>query len=831
MKWKGAKSIENAKQIQDLLDQMTLEQKCALLSGKETFSSRAYDALKIPSILFSDGPHGLRKQIGKADHLGLGASEKATCFPTAATIANSWDVSLGARIGEALGIEAATHGVSVVLGPGLNIKRNPLCGRNFEYFSEDPYLSGKMAAAYVKGIQKNGIAACPKHFAVNNQEAYRMVNDSVVDERTLREIYLTGFEIAIKEANPKSIMTAYNLVNGVYSNESAHLLIDILREEWGFDGSVITDWGGSNDHVEGVKNGSTIEMPPAGSHSIIGLVEAVKKGQLKESIVDERVRELLRIVFETHKVIEATSHPFDVLLHHNLARKAAGESIVLLKNKDGLLPLGEEKTVCIIGDFAEVPRYQGAGSSVVNPTQVDTMIQMVNESGLKYMGYAQGFLRQDKKDHELLQKAVALAKKADVVLYCMGLDEMKECEGIDRSDLRISQNQIEVLQAISSVNSEVVAILSAGGVVEMPWIENCKALVYSCLGGQAGSGAVFDVITGKLCPSGKLAETYPLKYEDVPSAKYFPGKFTSEYREGIYVGYRYYDISKKPVLFPFGFGLSYTTFDYRDLKCHSNGIEFTITNTGCVDAAEIAQLYIGKNTAEVSQIFRAVKELKGFEKVFLKAGESKTVNLLFDDKTFRYFNTKTNNWEIEAGAYQIMVGASSVDIRLKATLQITGSKVTNPYQGKKLKAYESGQIASVSDEAFSELLGHPIPKSQFQDKITRNTTLGQLIHCRSPIGWLIWCILYLIKKISELRGKPNLNVLFMYNMPLRALAKMTNGAVSMSMVDGIVMELKGYWFIGLGYIVLSVIKNKIDHIRLEKNLKKTEIIMRKELLE
>ena len=525
----------------DIITKLNLEQKCALLSGDTVFTTRGYKNAGVPPITLSDGPNGVRKQAGAADHLGLNPSVPATCFPTAATVACSWDPALGEEIGRAMGEEAAAQEVAVLLGPGLNTKRSPLCGRNFEYFSEDPYLSGKMAAAYVRGIQSEGISACPKHFAVNSQELRRMASDSVVDERTLRELYLTGFEIVVKEAHPKALMSSYNLINGIYANENAHLLQDILREEWGFDGAVVTDWGGSNDHALGVKNGSTLEMPAPGGDAVRELLAAVRSGKITEADVDARLDELLTLVLDTHAAVERHSRNFDAGAHHALARRAAGESVVLLKNDDALLPLAEGTRVAVIGDFAEKPRYQGAGSSAVNSIKVDTFLDCLNDSGLHSVGFAPGFDRQGKPDAAKQAEAVALAAEADAVLLCLGLDEIKESEGLDRADMKLADNQIELLQAVREANPNTVVIVNAGASLETPWLAHCKALVYGALGGQAGAGAMVDVLTGKINPGGKLAETWANAYADTPARDHFagPGR-TVQYREGLYVGYRYY---------------------------------------------------------------------------------------------------------------------------------------------------------------------------------------------------------------------------------------------------------------------------------------------------
>ena len=798
-----------------LLKKLTLEEKCALLSGAETFKTRGMPEHGIPQIWLSDGPHGLRKQAGESDHLGLNPSVPATCFPTASAVANSWDAALGEEIGAALGEEAAAQEVSVVLGPGLNMKRNPLCGRSFEYFSEDPYLAGKLAAGYIRGIQSKGVAACPKHFAVNSQETRRMASDSIVDERTLREIYLTGFEIAVKEGHPRSIMSSYNLVNGTYANENKHLLMEILRGEWGFDGAVITDWGGSNDHALGVKNGSTLEMPAPGGDSVRELLAAVESGKISESDIDARLSELLPLVFDTKAALDAAPREFDAAAHHALARRAAEESLVLLKNEGALLPLAAGTKVAVIGDFAKNPRYQGAGSSMVNSTQVDVLLDKLIDSELNVIGYQQGFDRHGKPDAALQKSACELATQADTVILCMGLDEIAESEGLDRSNLRLAQNQVDLLQAVAAVNPKIVVVLYSGSVVETPWLDNCQALLYAALGGQAGAGAVADALAGKVNPCGKLAETWPLAYADVPSAADFATRRkTVEYREGLYIGYRYFTTAEKAVRFPFGYGMSYTTFAYSDMAADEQGVSLTVTNTGSVAGTEIVQLYIAKKNSE---LFRPAKELKGFARVTLAPGEKQRITIMLDDKAFRFWNVKANRWEIEGGEYELLVGASVEDIRLCEKISVHGTATVHPYEDRNLDCYYKGNVLHVSDADFEKLLGHPIPNGK--TKIDRNLTLGELNHARSPLGWLVWLVLTILLDVSYKRGKPDLNILFQYNMPLRALAKMTNGAISMGMVDGIVMELQGFWILGLVRVIYEAIKNVVLNAQMEKRLR------------
>lgn len=799
-----------------IIEKMTLEEKTAVLSGKNTWETRAVKRLEIPSIALSDGPHGIRKQAGAGDHLGLNTSLPATCFPTAATIANSWDEGLGEALGQALGEEAAAQGVDILLGPGLNIKRSPLCGRNFEYFSEDPYLAGKMAASYVRGIQSRGVHACPKHFAVNSQELRRMAMNAVVDERTLREIYLTGFEIAVKEGGARSIMTSYNQVNGTYANENKHLLQDILRGEWGFGGLVVTDWGGSNSHTAGVAAGSDLEMPSPGLDSARELAAAVLEGRLAEDDLDSCVDRLLEAVL-TVKGEKKTSRTFDQETHHLLARRAAAESAVLLKNQEKLLPLKAGTKVAVIGDFAVEPRYQGAGSSMVNPIQVETMERVIGDSQLSVVGISRGYERNGDPEDILKKEAVDLAEKAEVVIYCLGLNELGEAEGLDRSHMRIPQNQIDLLETLAKVNENIVGVISAGASIEMPWERNCRAILHCYLSGQAGASAMVDILTGEVNPSGRLSETYPIKYEDTPSFRNFPStERNAEYREGIYVGYRYYDTSMVRVQYPFGFGLSYTEFSYSNLQVDEDGVTFTVANDGDCGGAEVTQLYIGLPEAA---IFRPYKELKGFKKVFLKAGERKKVRIPFDDKTFRYWNCRTNKWETEGGNYLIMVGACVADIRLSGRLERKGTTGELPYDREQLPSYYSGLIQQVGEREFETLLGHPVPDGKWSGELGINDAICQMYYAKSRLARLAYRCLTKRKKKSEDKGKPDLNILFIYNMPFRGIAKMTGGMVSMEMVNGIVEMVNGHFFTGLKVVIAGYIRNSTANKREEARLR------------
>lgn len=791
---------------ESIISKMTLEEKALMMSGKNTWQTVDFEKYGIPSMTMSDGPHGLRRQAGAGDHLGLNASLSATCFPTAATVANSWDEELGEEIGVALAEEAATMDVNVILGPGLNIKRSPLCGRNFEYFSEDPYHAGKMAAAYVRGMQSQGGSACPKHFAVNSQELRRMANDSVVDERTFREIYTTGFEIAVKEGKAKAIMSAYNEINGVYANENSHLLQEILVDEWGFDGCVISDWGGSNDHALGVQNGSHLEMPGTGKSGMRDIVKAVQAGTLKEEVLDQRLDELLSLIFATHGTTEkAKGTTFDVETHHKLARKAAEESIVLLKNQDNILPLKPGTKVAVIGDFARKPRYQGAGSSLVNPAkEPEAILDMIGEYDIVMVSYEQGYVRNRPPKMDLLRKAKEAAKGADVVLFFGGLDEISESEGLDRTHMMMPEAQGMLIDELSTVNENLVVVLSAGSAIEMPWHQYVKGIVHGYLGGQAGASAMLNVLTGKVNPSGRLNETYPIHYEDTPCYHYYPGKErSSEFREALYVGYRYYTTIDKKVRYPFGYGLSYTKFRYYNLKVNEQGVTFGIENTGDVAGAEVAQLYIGKKS---DTVFRPVRELKGFKRVVLAPGEETEVTIPFDDKTFRFFDTRTNTWEIESGEYQIMIGTDAETMQLQAPMQVNGTVAEGPYRRDKMPEYFSGKVKVVGDEAFEQLYGRPIPDGSWSGEIGMNDAVCQLYYGKGIIGKIFYGVLRLMLKISEWQGKPNLNVLFNYNMPLRGYAKMTGGFVTMEMARALTEMANGHRIKGTAHLIRATIR-------------------------
>ena len=791
---------------------LTKEQKVALLQGKTVWTTYSFENADIPEIFLADGPHGLRKQAGSADHLGLNESIPATCFPTAAGMANSWNPELAEELGRALGEEAAANDVHVVLGPGLNIKRSPLCGRNFEYFSEDPYLAGKMAAAYVRGIQANGVAACPKHFAVNSQELRRMSMNSVLDERTMREIYLTGFEIAVKEGRAKTIMSSYNMVNGTYANENEHLLKDILRREWGFDGFVVTDWGADNDHTDGVRAGSNLLMPAPGADCAMRLLADLEAGKIDESVLDERLAELLEVVNSTHKAVKAAPKSFDVEEHHALARKCAEESIVLLDN-DGVLPLSNLTRVAVIGDFAKLPRYQGAGSSQVNPTKLDSFYSCLLAAGVEITAYAQGFDRRTPTpDRKLIDEAVEVARNAETLLLCVGLDETLELEGMDRLHMELSESQKELIRAVGAVNKNVILVLSGGAPFVMPERSLYRAAIHGYLGGQAGAGAMVDAILGRVNPSGKLNESWPICLPDAPSTPYFPSpERTAEYREGLFVGYRYYESAGIPVRYPFGYGLSYTNFEYSDIEVTDSSVSFTVTNTGDRDGAEIAEMYV---SCKNSGIYRPARELKGFAKVFLGAKESRRVTIAFDDKTFRYFDIEDNAWAIEDADYEICIAKNASEVALSQTIHVSGKtvNVNSP------ECYKKADIKCVSDADFEALLGHPIPDGKWGGEITENDALCQLYYAKGAFARFIYRTLTSLKNKADAKGKPDINILFIYNMPIRAIAKMSSGMVSKKMADDILFIINGHFWRGFGRLIVDFFKNLKRSSRFKKSL-------------
>ena len=791
-----------------------------MLSGASEWDSRGNERAGIPSFVMSDGPHGVRRQLGAGDHLGLGQSKPATCFPTAGTVANSWDPALAEEMGEALGKEAHDLDVNVLLGPGLNIKRNPLCGRNFEYYSEDPQVAGHMAAGLVKGIQSNGISACPKHFAVNSQELRRQASNSVIDERTMREIYLTAFEITVREAHPWTIMTSYNEVNGVYAHENKHLLQEILRDEWGFDGMVVSDWGGSNSAADAVKAGGSLEMPSPGFTSVRELVGAVQAGTLSEADLNARAAEVAKIarLTKTEGVGRDDLLKDDIAAaHHAVARHVAENSSVLMKNTDGMLPLKDGVNVAVVGDMAKVARFQGSGSSKVNATREENLLdELTRTEGVNVAGYAQGYDRQGAKNQKLIDEAVALAGKADVVVAVVGLDERSESEGLDRSTMAIPQVQNDMVDALVATGKPVVIVLIAGSPVELPWYDGVSAILYIGLSGQAGASATANALTGKVNPSGHLAETWPIQYADAPNSGWYPAIGRDAiYREGPFVGYRYYTTAGVPVRFPFGYGLSYSSFSYADLKVDDNGVEFTVTNDSDVPGATVAQLYV---RGPQGGVLRPDRELKGFAKVQLDAHESKTVRIDFDRYTFRHFDTESNAWHVESGEWTLMVGANVEDILLTATHEVKGDVDPKPADPA-LGSYLTGKVKEVTDDEMTALFGHWVVAPGKPVTFGANDPISSWVDSKGFVARTVAKVLTNREEsVREKTGQPDLNTLFILNMPPRAMSKMTQGMIDSAMVQAIVKIANRHTFRGIGSFIAGFFRNQSANKRTEKEL-------------
>lgn len=718
--------MEHVLDVKKLVNELTLEEKASLCSGADFWHTKAIDRLNIPAAMVSDGPHGIRKQESLADHMGVAESIKAIGFPTASAMACSFDRDLLHKVGDALGEECVAEDLAVLLGPGINMKRSPICGRNFEYYSEDPVVAGELGAAFVNGVQEHGVGTSLKHFAANNQEWRRMSISAEIDERTLREIYLAAFETVVKKAQPWTIMCSYNRINGVYSCENDWLLNKVLRDEWGFEGLVMTDWGAMDERVPSLKAGLDLEMPDCHGETDKLIVKAVQSGELEESVLDTAVERILTMVdkyLTARKDIDPASmvHPlpssvergYDVAAHHALARTTAEQSAVLLKNED-ILPLQKDKKIAFIGEFAKVPRIQGGGSSHINNTSVESALDAAGDS----VSYAQGFhIDKETTDETLLQEAITLAKESDVAVIFAGLPDSFESEGFDRTHLNMPANQNELIARISEVQPNVVVVLHSGSPIAMPWLDKVAGVLQMYLAGQASGGAAVNLLFGDATPCGKLAETFPLHLEDNPSYLNFPGNREKVcYQEGVFIGYRYYDKKKMDVLFPFGYGLSYTDFTYSNMKVTVNGknaadvdviketdeiiVSADITNTGNCDGAEIVQLYI-KNP--VVYEIRPEKELRNFAKVFLKAGETKTVTFTLNARAFSYYETRIHDWYAESGDYEILLASSSRDIRLQDTVSITGSKKI-PFVADYITTCEDVELFAKDGSALDEML-------------------------------------------------------------------------------------------------------------------------------
>ena len=781
----------------DLISQMTLKEKASLCSGKDFWHLKSIERLGLPEIMVCDGPHGLRKQNAENKKVGIGNSYPATCFPTAVTTACSWDRDLIYKMGQALAEECLQHGVSVLLGPGVNMKRSPLCGRNFEYFSEDPELAGEMGAAFIAGVQSKGIGTSLKHFAGNSQEMKRMTSNSIIDERALREIYLRAFEKAVKKSQPWTVMNAYNLLNGTYCSEDDWLQNKVLRDEWGFKGAVVSDWGAVNDRVAGLNAGNDLEMPSSGGVNDAKIVEAVKCGVIDETTLDERVDKLIDIIIKG-AANKKPGYKFDVKAHNLLSRQIAEQSMVLLKNDGNILPLKrvEGEYVAVIGAFADNPRYQGAGSSIINPTIIDSGRRAFNNSPIS-VKFADGYDRSGKRKNEdaYITEACNLAKNASKAVVFIGLTDDYESEGFDRSTMKLPDGHNRLVEAVSRVNDNVIVVLEGGSPVEMPWADDVKAILNAYLGGQSVAPAIVDVLTGKANPCGKLAETYPVCLKDTPTSFRYPdSKEDVQYRESIFIGYRYYDKVERNVRFPFGFGLSYTSFEYSDIKLKKKNLTkgegakviFTIKNTGDVAGSEIAQVYVAKPE---SKIFRAPKELKGFVKIHLDPGEEKKVSVELDDRAFAFWNTATEDWCVESGEYKILVGASSRDIRLEAAAKMKSEDdETIVDLRESAGVYFDGDPARAREDDFKVIYGGEF---KLAPEITSDSLNNSIERSKDKgLAKFIYNTVDLAMKPKGGVGSSMITNTIMQT-PIRNYVSMSNGLFTEDMADGLLKVFEG----------------------------------------
>jgi beta-glucosidase len=786
----------------EILSACTLEEKAALCSGRDFWTLKGVERLGLHPVMVTDGPHGLRKQAGASDHLGINQSVKATCFPAACATACSFDPSLLRKVGEAIGEECLQEQVAVILGPGVNIKRSPLCGPNFEYFSEDPYLTGKLAAALIAGIQSKGVGTSPKHFAANNQETARLVSNSVVDERALREIYLAGFEEAVKKAQPWTVMCSYNLINGLYAAQHKKLLTDILRDEWGFSGLVLSDWGAVVDRVPALAAGMDLEMPGSDGYNDAKIVEAVKQGILSEETLDAAALRVIHLIAQAQAALDsAKAYTYDAAAHHALARQAAAESAVLLKNDRALLPLSPGKRLAVIGAFAKNPRYQGAGSSKINPSKLDSPFEALVQAGFN-PAYAAGYSISPgaAEDGGLIKEAAELAAASDTALVFAGLPDEYESEGFDRSSLDLPAAHNKLIEAVAAANPNTIVVLQLGAPVLLPWRDRVGAVVAAYLGGQAGGGAIADVLSGAVNPGGKLAESWPLALEDTPAYRNFGGR-TVEYRESIFVGYRYYDTADKKTAFPFGYGLSYTAFEYEGLRISPAGnntanrftVHCSVRNKGSRAGAEVVQLYVAKKD---SVLCRAKKELKGFQKIFLQPGETKTAAFTLEESGFAYYNTAVKGWAVEGGTCEIQIGSSSADIRLRAPVTIAGDgKEAALAEQQKTAApcFRTGNGDFTADQAaFAALLGGAPPKTE-ASVFSTNSTFSDIKS--APGGEAV--VAALTRELGpffEGDDKADMRRMFdamLADMPLRFLPMLTQGRVSPQMIEEAAAALNG----------------------------------------
>lgn len=787
---------------------LTLEEKARLISGGGDFwHTLAVPRLGIHSLALHDGPHGLRKQGPKVDNAGLQESLAATCYPSLSAVASSFDPELAFELGQALGAEARSAGVDVLLAPGVNIKRHPLCGRNFEYLSEDPLLTGEMASGYIKGVQSQGVAANLKHFAANNQEFCRMVNSSDVDERAMREIYLKPFEIAIRQAQPWTVMSSYNRVNGVYACEHLELLTEIARNEWGFEGLFVTDWGGMDDRAQAISAGTDLEMPPVGAYGVERILEGVRSGHLAESAVDRAVGKILELI-EKVRQNQGVDKTWQTADFDAVAKRAAVESAVLLKNQDALLPLADGLRVVMVGELAERPHYQGAGSSRVNPRRLISALDAKQDEALNW-DYTRGYRLGAQRDERLESEALELCRGKDVVLFFAGHLDTSEAEGYDRLDLDLPEAQNALIERIASQNPNVIVVLQCGSPVRLPWFEKVKGVLLMGLGGQMVGSAALDLLLGRANPSGKLAETWPLSLEDTPAYGQFGGRYHTLYRESVFVGYRYYESFNIPVRFPFGYGLSYTSFDISDIRTSQTRLEpdgklevfVTVSNTGTRAGREVLQLYVSPPS---STLFRPRKELKAFQKVMLAPGESQDISFTLRQSAFACWNAEIHDWHCEAGSYRILIGTSAASAPLEATIELVSDRPglsLSDYRNSAPEYYanRSGKLV-VSDQAFEAVLGRTLPQDKPEPKARYdlNTTLWDV---RDRLrGKLIG---FVVRRISrkliggdEYSREVNERIIqaSTIDAPIRSYVV---GGVSMSIAEGIVLLLNGKMLKGL----------------------------------
>ncbi len=790
--------------IHNLIQSLTIEEKARLSTGRDFWHLHGIDRLNLPAIMVTDGPHGLRKQKGASDHVGLSDSVPATCFPTASGLAATWNVHLIEQVGQALGQECLAEQVSVLLGPGANLKRHPLGGRNFEYFSEDPHLTGTIAAAWIKGVQSLNIGVSLKHYALNNHERGRMVVDVVADERTVRELYLPAFEHCVRETQPWTIMCAYNKFRGVYLSEHEYLLKTILRDEWGFTGVVVTDWGANHKRVDGIKNGQSLEMPGSGERNPQKILSAIDEGSLTEEQLNESVRPVVELITKSAEAIDQGA-TVDLDANHDLARSVAAEGTVLLKNANDLLPLDKSTRVLVIGGLASATRYQGSGSSQITPTRLEQPLEEIRRlaSNPEQVEFAEGYALSDRDDPALRAEALDKALTADRIIVIAGLTPDYESEGFDRTHLRLPHNQLQLIETLEPVHEKTVVVLQNGAPVELPFRSSVSAIIEAYLGGQAGASALAQIIYGEVNPSGKLAESFPVAMSDVPSDQWFPGDYRqSQYREGIWVGYRYFDTTATAVAYPFGHGLSYTTFDYSDLAISTPGetfdedstltVTFTVTNTGSRAGAEIAQVYVGQQSPSVP---RPDNELKGYTKVFLEPGESQRIDINLDYRAFAFWSIDKMGWVAESDTYHIRVAASVADIRLGEDIQLRTDHAIGQ-RNPALSAYFNPNTLDFDDASFSSLLTHPIPQATPTTPFQLNSTLeeirenwlGRIIHDAA------------LKQTTKMIGggspegtELQLIQAIVANMPMRAFITMSGGKLSEGLMNRIIHIMNNDW--------------------------------------